>query len=96
MGVTCSTVTGAAVFFTTSIMVSEIELRSFPFVSNEGSRDTLQELRFRPLQCDASKVRKNTLVLLVLIEVSTQDAHVFNAALKAVVVGIPSFRDPPT
>lgn len=49
MGVTCSTVTGAAVFFTTSIMVSEIELRSFPFVSNEGSRDTLQELRFRPL-----------------------------------------------
>lgn len=48
------------------------------------------------LQWDDSKVRKKTLVRFVLIIVSVQDAQVSKAALKALVVGIPSFSDPPT
>lgn len=48
------------------------------------------------LQCEDSKVRKNTLVLFVLIIVSSQDDHVPKAVLKAAEVDIPSFSEPPT
>ena len=48
------------------------------------------------LQWADSKVRKNTLVLLLLTIVSTQDAQVSNALPKAVVSGIPSFSELPT
>ena len=48
------------------------------------------------LQWEDSKVRKNTLVLLLLTIVSTQDAQVSNALPKPVVSCIPSFSELPT
>lgn len=48
------------------------------------------------LQWDDSKVRKNTLVLFVLIVFSTQEAQVSKAVLKAELIGIPSFSELPT
>lgn len=47
------------------------------------------------IQCEDSKVRKNTLVLFLFSEVSTQDAQVFSAVLKPDGIPIPSFSDPP-
>lgn len=45
MEVICRTLTGTFLFFTTSIIVSENRLRSFPLVSNDGCWVTLQYLR---------------------------------------------------
>lgn len=96
MGVTCRTVTGTVIFLTILIMMFEIELWSLPLELDKGCWVTLHELWLRPLQWDVSKLRKNTLVLFVLIIVSAQDAQVFKAVLKAVVIGIPSFSDLPS
>lgn len=48
------------------------------------------------LQWEDSNVRKNTFVLFALMKFSAQDTHVLNAVLKAAVMGIPSFSEPPT
>lgn len=51
---------------------------------------------FPYLQCEDSKVRKNTFVLFGLIFISAQDAQVSKDFLKAEEIGIPSFREPPS
>ena len=59
IGVTCSTVTGVVIFFTTLIIMSENRLRSLPWDVNDGRLFTLQEFRFWPL----AKIKKTVLSL---------------------------------